>query len=693
MQNKVDFITHKLFEPNYYQRKFESDIPKEPEEETTTQKTKRAFLIALPFLSLYRPFASTISFSMGTLRASTKLIEVFDSQSIPDGAFRVVQLGLATLAIIGTLYNFTLGMLVTTGADLIQSMVACTAALLKADHNLAGEEFLQSLSCTLYLGIMIYGSLEIVIASILMQATVSFYQSSSEYSKGRMPEAMAKFVMGLVRIHQASGQYRLLQRRNALLKQYEAIARRITKGREIDHLWDHPVIRGSMEGQTLEDANGKAYDLGDNFHGVGGQLVKGMNINFRKDGDRKTLQFKINHVFREQLEETLSTLRKTKKGDLQDLLAILGSHAKGIRIEEKRDDITGYFEEYAVHLEGLGKIQFGKTDDVHTLHTRITVDMQDGVNLYDFHEALAFLGLDDALRTSAKEDFERMKLGHLFHMFSPKKATLFVRESTYFDLPIGMFKEEILKRAPEMEAVYDTWLDRLSFRETLPGKMRLWVSGLGDAARDAGARGLTAGLMGAWSSKELNERIASILKMGMISSESRNTYEVNCQGLSWGADYQTGGADSVFTQMVTDKNHSLKEFAYDSNVRIHFSADVFNSGTYQAHYDSYGTRQVLSDDWGWWGDSYLDRPNLPDFIREERESFQYGHEVMVKDRIPPDLITGISVRNQALKDSLIDDLRKRNILELDSDGKERILGKLIDQFIWVGNDIHDEMFA
>lgn len=34
---------------------------------------------------------------------------------------------------------------------------------------------------------MIYGPLEIVVVSILVQATTSFYQGGSEYTKGRMP--------------------------------------------------------------------------------------------------------------------------------------------------------------------------------------------------------------------------------------------------------------------------------------------------------------------------------------------------------------------------------------------------------------------------------------------------------------------------------------------------------------------------
>lgn len=695
MNNKVDYFAHKSFEPTYYQRRFENDLPKEPEEEGTAQKTKRAFLIALPFLSLYRPLASTISLSMGTLRFSTKMIEVFDTESLPDGVHKIMQLGLATLAVIGTLYSFTLGMFVTTGADLTYAMISFVDHVLQNEQMLAAEEFLQMISSILYLGIMVYGSLEIIIASILLQAIVSFYGAYKEWDHDRLPEALAKTIMGMVRLYQAGGQYQMLQRRNELLKRYEAFVKRIQKGRDIDHLWDHPAIKGSIEGKTLEDANGVEYDFGDNVFGVGKQLVKGMNVNFKESDGKVYLQFKVNHVFRKKLEEMVTEMRKAKGKDFQDLLSIFGSRVKSVDVSEKDTGIGSFFDsakEYDIRLEGLGHIRFGTSDDVHTLHTRVTVEMDEGVNFYNFHEALAFMGLDDALRMSAKEDFDRMKLGHLFHLFSPKEASLFVREEDYFEMPLDKFKEEILRRTPEMKGVFEKWLDRLTYRETLPGKMRLALDGLGDEVQRAGAYGLTAGLMGAWTQKELQERIASILKMGMISSEARRNAEVGRPGLSWGADFFTGGADTVFTQMVTDKNKSLNDFAYHSDVRIHFSPKVFETGTYQYHDDNFGTRQ-MDNDWSWWGDGYLERPELFDFIEDERRRFRSGHEVMVKDRIPPEWISGISVKNEALKNSLLDYFREKKIVQKDASGNETILGKLVDQFIWVGKEIHKEQFA
>lgn len=739
MNNKLDYFLHKVYNPPYYQRNFENDLPKE-EEESTVQKAKRACLIALPFLSLYRPFASTLSIGMGTVRLSTEMIQFFSSKGLSDGAYKVMKLGLAALAVAGTLYQFTLGTLVTTGSDCISSMISLVSHLLENQHAMAFEEFLQLLSTSLYLGIMVYGSLEIVIASILLQAALNLYQAKRQWSEGKSPEAFAKVVMGMVRLFQANGQYGTLQRRNALLRRYADLVKRVQKGRQIDHLWDHPLIHrtvknrsleeetgrveqsrgidglgmgiqrgqgidhlldhpldnGTLPNRTLEDINGVEYDCGINGFGMGGQLVKGMNVNLSERKGKAILQFKINHLFREKLGQLVSELQKVDHSELGELLKIYNSRIKHISITEQETEISDFFDvakELRVDLEGLGSIHFGASGETHTLHNRITVEMDQTASLYDFHEALALLNLDDALRASAKEDFERMKLGHLFHLFSPKEATLFVREDDYFDLELANFKREIIKRDPHMEDVFATWLDRLSFRETLPGKMRLAVDGLAEEAIALGTRGLTTTLTGAWSQEDANERIGSILKMGMVSSETRHTIELGCPGLSWGADYFTGGADSVFTSFVTEKNQSFDEFGYAGEFRIHFSPKVLEMGTYQYHTDNFGMRNTDPDWWWWWWlYPYLERPTLFDFVEGECQDFCCDNEVMVKDRIPPELITGISVANQSLKSSLLDYLRNKEMCVRDDVGQERILGKPIDQFVWVGDAITEEQF-
>ena len=721
MQNKIDYIIHKTYTPPYYHRQYEQDLPQDKESSSYTEVAKRTAHIALPFLSLYQPFGRALSLTMGSARVLTNGVGVAYSDNLHTFANQVMQVGLATLALVGTLYNFTLGLYLTTGVDLFTNFVKILERLHQLEYKQAGEELLQALSSGMYLAIMMTGSLEVILTSLLIQAMVSFIQAREEWSEGRMPEAMAKTLMGMIRLYQADQQLGLIHRRNDLFKRYEAITKRIQEGRKIDHLYDHPIVahgdRQSTEGHPLEhlddrmnenrvifkDANGNEYDFGSHFYGYGKQKVKGMNINFRDEGGHTTLEFKINHVFRDRLQDLINDLENSSPEDLKEIFQLYGSRVEDISIDRKPINNTDpddwwtpdLGEVYEVYLKGLGKISIGGSGEVINLYDRITVEMEEGKNLYDFHEALSFLNLDDALRLSAKEDIDRMKMGHLFRMFAPKEATLFERTDPFFDLPLDQFKKEILTRSPEMEGVFDQWFSKMELRETLPGRMRWNVDGLSAQLQKQGARGLTAALTGVWGNEDLYERTASMLKMGMLSHEMRDRYDLGQDGLSGGFDYSTGGADSVFTQIVTKNNETYDDYWYWSPVRFLISPKILESGTYQYHDDNFGSRIVNPDDefWWWFEDDYLKRNNIFDFLTVEKLYFQGGNEVMVKDRIPPEFFTGIVVDDEATKQGLLEYLRGKNLVQKDAMGRETILSRLVDEFLYVGDKVTDEQFA
>lgn len=694
MLDKVDYYKHKLYEPPYYHRQYETDLPQDQESSSYTETAKRAAHIALPFLSMYQPLGKAISIAMGSVRVITSTTGVV-GDNLVETSYRVMQVALALLALAGTLYHFTLGLYLTTGADIISNLTQILEALYRHEYQKAGEELLQALSSGIYLAIMMTGSLEVVLASILIQALISFYQARDEWSKGRMPEAFAKTILGMVRLVQAGGQIQIIQRRNTLLKRYEELAERINNGRKIDHLWAHPLIQAAygQKGAVLEDAQGNVYDMGSHFHGHGKQIVKGMNVTFKDHGDYTTLDFKVNHVFRDRLEKTITDLAGHSKADLKELLGILGSHATNISVSKGPSDFADYVKNHEIKLEGIGKISVGASKDVLTLYDKVSIRMEKGKSLYDFHEALSFLNLDDALRQSANEDVERMKMGQLFRMFSPQAATLFERSDPFFDLSLEDFKKQILLRSPEMGAIFDKYLSKMELREIVPGRMRYAVDGLSDELTKKGALGLTSALTGAWSQKEIHERVASILKMGMIASEMRRDHQVGKPGLSSGSDYYTGGADSVFTQVVTDRNKSYNEYMYHSDVRFLISPKVLETGTYQYHDDNFGTREITNSDWWFWKQDYLDRDNIFKFLATERANFQGDNEVMLKERVAPEYITGIVVKNQHMKNQLLDYLRQSNIVQKDASGNETILSRAVDQFIYVGNTVKAEQFA
>lgn len=665
MKSTLDYYNHKIHTPPYYQREFENDFPKEEE-----SVTKRVALIALPFLSLYQPIGKSISVLMNGMRGVTNGVGALEAKDWGEVARRLSGIALATIALYATVFSAAMGLFITSGVDLLMNCSHMLEFFLRGEWSALHAEFLQALGSGLYLAIMVTGSLEVVLASLIVQAIVSFSQAREEWSKGRMPEALAKTVMGMVRLYQAGLQVERIQTRNRLEKLYANFVRRIREGRKIDHLYDLPIGKRMV----LTDGNGKEYDLGSPLFGVGKQLVKGMNVSIKEVGEKQVLTFKVNHVFRDRLQSVIKEVEKINGKDQEDLLSLFGSHANGISMEKFGSHTLK--SALMIHLKGIGTISIGDEPDIAGLYNRVQISVDRGRNLYDFHEALAFLDLEDALRQSATEDLERMKLGQLYRIFAPREATRLERTDTFFEGSVLELEGEMIRRSPEMGSLFEKYLPKMELREIYPGRLRYAVKGLADDLMARGAVGLTAALTGAHTQKEWEERVADVLRMGLLSHETREEMGLDKRGLSWGMDYVTGGSDSAFSQLVTEKNEHFDEFMYQAPIRFLFSPKVLESGTYQYHDDNFGSRKIESD-WFRWGSEYSERPNVFEFVDEEMRWFNGDNEVMAKERIDPKWITGIVVRTEEMKESLVRSLLERNIQAPE---------------IYVGQDIRNGMF-
>jgi hypothetical protein len=110
-------------------------------------------------------------------------------------------------------------------------------------------------------------------------------------------------------------------------------------------------------------------DFGAHFHGLGKALVKGANLAFRTkviDGKEITeLDFKVNHVFYEKILETIDDFSKMQPKEMNEILELPHSHAKGIRIEKNQplplgDEAMGTATK--INLDGLGSILIGSSN-------------------------------------------------------------------------------------------------------------------------------------------------------------------------------------------------------------------------------------------------------------------------------------------------------------------------------------------
>ncbi len=85
------------------------------------------------------------------------------------------------------------------------------------------------------------------------------------------------------------------------------------------------------------------------------------------------------------------------------------------------------------------------------------------------------------------------------------------------------------------------------------------IQGLANEIQELGGCHLTAAITGAHTNQSLYQKVASMLSLGMLSQEIKAKYLINTKE-TLGMDYYSGGADSVFTQMLTTKDKLLEDF-------------------------------------------------------------------------------------------------------------------------------------
>jgi hypothetical protein len=706
--NYTDYIRHAIYLPDTYYRRYDLDLG------VSQEALHRIALAALPFIGQYQPAGMALSLGMNGARTVSHLQNAISKQDRRDwrgSLFETGQASLAALSLATAVWHHPSALFITTGWDGLQGAASSGKALWLGEYSKACEEALQALASAAYLSFMATGAIEAMVAFALFQAAVSLYQARHEMNQGRYLEGCAKLAMAGLRMNQANQYILQIQRRNSYMemKRIQTLFSRILRGRDAGHLVHHPLssLRESIDTKevVLIDGKGNEVRFGSHFHGNGGALVKGENLAFRTkiiDGKEVTeLDFKVNHAFRSQIDEALQQLKAIKPEEMQDILNLTGSHAKGISIESGSflpggdKQFFGPGEAHKIKIDGLGSILIGSADNQPSLYDRVVIRIDANQTLYEFHEMLSLVNLDQALCLSTQEDIERLKMGHLFRTFFPREATPFERTEEFFSLPLDQLKAKMIEKSPDMQGVFDAYFHRMQAEHLFDGRVRYRIVGLAEAARGEGARALTAAITGVHHDDELYERVASMIRTGMLSTEIRDANDFGHHGLGgFGADYWSGGSDSVFTQLLTAKNcqdkMSFNKLNYQSKVRLLISLDALETGTYQYHSDSFGNRNYNPGQPWWWGDeSYHKRDGILEFIRKEQTEhsiFHGGHEVMLKERIAPSFFKGLIVPDEKTKTSLVDYLRGCGLIQNDS-----ILNIPIDRFVRIGTKVTEDL--
>lgn len=189
--------------PIYYHREYSNDI--KIEENDYFNGIKRIALVALPFLSLYKPFSFSLSLILGGFRSVTTFAQSLQNPELAT----FLQTSIALIALGGTLFAHPLGMLVTTVHDCALDCFQMMQCLYLGEFWSALTKYTFLMNNGLYLALLLNGGVQLAVASLAVQVLIGFSQSLSEYRKGNVLEAGGHFLMGLIRGKQLWGQVQL----------------------------------------------------------------------------------------------------------------------------------------------------------------------------------------------------------------------------------------------------------------------------------------------------------------------------------------------------------------------------------------------------------------------------------------------------------------------------------------------------
>ncbi len=205
--------------PEYYHREYSNDIPLPSKnlswsEQSNIERMQRVANVALPYLTLYAPLSYSISLGLGSLRAFSclsHLIASIQEGNASSSAYQLLQTSIAAASLAGTIFAHPLGMLITTGQDLLVASGNLAMHLKDGEYKKATEDGLSVFNNAVYLGMCMHGGLELSITSLGIQVLTGLYHTQAEMREGRYLEAFGHAGMSGIRGKQLMQQFQIWQ--------------------------------------------------------------------------------------------------------------------------------------------------------------------------------------------------------------------------------------------------------------------------------------------------------------------------------------------------------------------------------------------------------------------------------------------------------------------------------------------------
>lgn len=277
-------------------------------------------------------------------------------------------------------------------------------------------------------------------------------------------------------------------------------------------------------------------------------------------------------------------------------------------------------------------------------------------------ELLKRVGLEEVAQTPTAAAEETLKKARLVWSNAPSRV----------DELANLSGQRLVKKLDEIiqqESIDLSRLNNMVLQKEYNGYISYVEKGMAQELEKAGAKYVYHSVC----------READVIKIiesnGISSTMSRIKQGIqNPAGASMYSDMRTGGADSAFTRLVTDKaQKDGYKFSYASvagDYQIKLSLDVMERTDYYAFtFDNFGEVADISSS----GKSPIA------LTKSLNRNFQSSNEIMFRNGIDGRYFTGITCATTSEKQNLLKELRARGIMDIN--------GIDIDKFITVGKGL------
>ncbi|HEX2582796.1 MAG TPA: ankyrin repeat domain-containing protein [Chlamydiales bacterium] len=249
----------------YYHREYKNDVKElSPEKEASwMDQAQRVGILALPFLSLYKPLSFPISLGMGGVRVLTngsQLAQAIQAgESLSTISYQLFQVTISVVSLAGTIVAHPAGMIITTLHDLVIESGQLICYLQTGNYSKALESAATLFSNALYLAAIGGGGIELHIGSLAMQTLLGLYHGYTEGQKGNYLEMAAHIAMAGIRGKQLHDQCKIFQRQ----KEFEQIMlKRSKQAQEKTSTQQLPVMQKLGDLNTKDQIHAELKQLG-----------------------------------------------------------------------------------------------------------------------------------------------------------------------------------------------------------------------------------------------------------------------------------------------------------------------------------------------------------------------------------------------------------------------------------------------